>query len=144
MENPIQLEIINSVPGIQKVLDWFGEWPSFHDSEIVCVELNRVGTSRIEVHAFKVTNSLDSRGHFINEKHAVICFLLENVLDLELFGFNHQNVISGLNLKRVEEGYELHIHPCYGVQGHVIAGRLAIELKPGIPSQSVYSDSAEA
>jgi hypothetical protein len=38
MENPDQLEIVDGVPGVQKVLDWIGHWPSFHDSEIVWVE----------------------------------------------------------------------------------------------------------
>jgi hypothetical protein len=58
---------------------------------------------------------------------------------LPLDNFNSQNVISGLLLRHTDKGFELTLETCYGVAGMITAGRLEIELQPGIPEDSLYA-----
>lgn len=133
-------EIAARVPGAHGLVEWFGRWPSFHDAEVVSIELNRTGASRVKVHAFSMTSEVDSKGHYVTEKHVLISFLLHDVSNVDLCCFNHQNVISGLDLQKTADGYDLILEPCYGVEGHIVAAQIAIEFEPGIPEQSVYAE----
>jgi len=139
-----QSDIEALVPGAQELVELYGYWPSFHDAEIVCLELNRLGRSRVQVHTFATTKELDGRGYYVTDRHALVSFLLEEVSSLQLRGFNHQNVISGLDLSKTADGFELHLDGCYGIEGRIACARLNIEMKPGIPEQSVYGKGAQA
>jgi Immunity protein 50 len=139
-----QSEIEALVPGAREVVELYGYWPSFHDAEVVCLELNRLGRSRIQVHTFEMTDEVDGRGYYVIEKHALVSFLLESVSTLQLDGFNDQNVISGLGLKKTAIGFELLLGGCYGIEGRIACAQLSIEMKPGIPEQSIYGESARA
>lgn len=115
-------------PGAADILDWFGAWPSFHDAEIVSLELNRVGTSTLKVHAFSSRT-----------KHAIVSFLLYDIVTIHLDDFNHQNVIFDLEILRRPEGYEILLAPCYGLSGSIVAKQIQVTLEPGIPEGSVYA-----
>jgi hypothetical protein len=80
-----------------------------------------------------MTGQVDKRGHFVLAKHVVVSFHLDGIKGIELDGFNHQNVISGLDLKQSGGTYELRLHGCYGIAGAITADRVRIELEPGEP-----------
>lgn len=132
------LEVIDEVPGSSELIKWLGHWPSFHDAEVLDVELHRTGSSTIRVHAFEMTNKVDSRGFFVCDKHVVVSFFLEEIKNLALNYFNGQNVIFGLILKQTADGYELTLDGCHGVEGTVTANRVRIKFEPGIPADSQY------
>jgi hypothetical protein len=123
---------LNTIDGAAELIAWFGRWPSFHDAEVVSIELARSGPSRVSVHAF------ESAGNSVFRKHAVVTFVLSGLNVQELAGFNHQNVITGLSLERTTEGYELVFEPCHGVFGVLGAKSIRIEIAPGIPPDSQY------
>jgi hypothetical protein len=127
------------VPGAVEIVNWFGQWPTFHDAEIVSIELNRSGTSTLKVHTFVTTKELDARGCFMTNKHAVVSFLLDDICALQLDGFNHQNVIFDLELKRHNEGYEVVLGGCYGFEGRIVAREIQITFEAGVPPSSVYA-----
>jgi len=58
---------------------------------------------------------------------------MNDVLDLDLGGFNHQNVIFGLRLTKKDEGFELVLDPCYGLAGTIQAAKVEIRMNPGKP-----------
>ena len=118
------------IKGSEKIIEWFGNWPSFHDSEIVELSLKRKNESFLKIHAWNMTNKVDEKGQFITEKHALVIFTLENITDLELFGFSNQNVISSLDIKIVDEGYNLKLNPCYGLAGYLVAKNISVEVQP--------------
>ncbi|WP_051979715.1 Imm50 family immunity protein [Edaphobacter aggregans] len=122
------MPISYNFPGAADVIDWFGAWPSFHDAEIVSLELNRVGTSILKVHAFSSRT-----------KHAIVSFLLYDIVTIHLDDFNHQNVIFDLKILRNPEGYEILLAPCYGLSGSIVAKQIQVTLEPGIPEGSVYA-----
>src|SRR5262245_45864846 len=126
------------VPGADQIVSWFGRWPSFHDAEILSLHLNRRGVSRIDVHAWRMTDQTyekDGRRYFVREKHAVVRFELEAVSNLELFDFNAQNVLARLDLVREGNLFSLRLDTVYGLGGRIDAGRVRVLLLPGEPAE---------
>ncbi|MGI4756527.1 MAG: Imm50 family immunity protein [Janthinobacterium lividum] len=136
-----QEEILASVQGAQDIVGWFGYWPSFHDSEVVSIELHRSTTSHVRVHAFRGVAKTDERGHYKQEKHATVSFAIKDISSLALSGFNNQNVLSALLLKKVDAGTQLILADCYGVAGEITAGNIACSLVSGSPVGSIYENT---
>lgn len=116
-----------SIPGYAALSEFVGgEFPSFHDSEVVAVSLNRAGVSRISIR-FVGRRRDASTSEWIILEHFIVTFLLEAVTDLELQGFNHQNVIARLTLSLRESGIRLELWPCFGLAGWIDAEKVSIE-----------------
>jgi hypothetical protein len=83
---------------------------------------------------------VDERGCFIKEKHVVVSFQMEEILDLTLSNFSRQNIIFGLVISKIKKGYRLVLDPRYGLAGSIRARRLSIEVAPwpeGAPERSL-------
>lgn len=122
--------------GADALIAWFGRWPSFHDAEILSVELNRAGTSRVRIHTWNMTTDVNASGGYKIDRHCIVLFLLEQISDLELADFSGQNVIFGLEIEKRETGYRLELSPCYGLAGYLVAKSIRVEYEPGIPGES--------
>jgi len=122
------------VPGSADLFGWFGFWPTFHDGEVLSLHLDRAGLSHLRVHTWERTNELDGLGYYVVRKHAIVTFIMEQISELELDGFSHQNVLAELTLTREPDGYRLKMWPCYEISGEIKATSVRIELAPGIPS----------
>ncbi|MEO8131023.1 MAG: Imm50 family immunity protein [Bryobacteraceae bacterium] len=121
------------VPGYSEPVVFCGDVPSFHDSEIVSLHLNREGISQLVIRMFghRRANATDHvQQPFVPLDGTVVPFSLEDVEDLELDGFGIQNVISALSLERAERGFQLKMWPCYGISGWLQAGKVRIEFAP--------------
>jgi hypothetical protein len=110
------MEKFPDVPGADKLLQWFGGSPSFHDAEVLQLHLDRSNTSWIRI--------------MTTYKPVVVTFRLEEVADLELADFSCQNVISALTLERKDKVYRLTLSPCFGIAGFIEAERIEIEISP--------------
>jgi hypothetical protein len=143
--------IYASIPGGPDLVAWFGHVPSFHDAEVVSLCLNRRSSSKLSVHAWNTTKEVDNRGYFVLDKHTVVTFTLEDILDLQLDGFSHQNVIFGLHLRQAPErpdrrpfywfdpspdDYEIELEPCFGLHGMIRFRRVSIDFIRGKPSDA--------
>ncbi|MFT5798937.1 MAG: hypothetical protein ACI84R_003006 [Candidatus Azotimanducaceae bacterium] len=120
-----------SITGGSDLLEWFGRVPSFHDAEVLNIHLRREGRSTLTIHTWNMTDRIKN-GYFVLEKHAVVEFSIDRIYELELDGFNHQNVIRGLDLTRVnlednKAVYELSIDQCYGLSGSIRAEKIAVK-----------------
>lgn len=135
--------IETNISGAVHVIDWFGFWPSFHDAEIVEIRLNRKGQSSLKLHVFQMTPEVDERGFFVLDKHAIVTLLLQDVLDLELIGFSHQNVIFGLEIKQDERGVKIILEGCFGIEGWLIAKEAIVQIAPGKPTFDQQSHSPD-
>ena len=82
------LEVNDEVLGTSALVGWFGYWPSFHDAEVLDLELHRSGSSTIRIHTFEATNQVNSQGFFVCAKHIIVSFVVEGVTDLHLDYFN--------------------------------------------------------
>jgi hypothetical protein len=131
MDLPVALK---DIPGAVDLHDWFGYWPSFHDAEIVSLNLKRKGSSSLLAHTWEMTKELDEKGHFVLTKHIVVEFLFDDVFDLNLIGFNQQNVIFELAIEKTDSGFRLTLDECYGLSGIIEAKTMSIRTMPGKPS----------
>ena len=128
------------INGAEQVVAWFGYWPTFHDAEVLSINMDRRSGCRVEIHAFRKTNSVDDRGCYVCEKNAVITFVLEG-FPLDLSGivnsriefFNYQNVLNGLAVNKTSIGYELIMHCIFGVDGVLLGSNITVELTPSTP-----------
>ncbi len=149
--------IYHEVPGGIELLHWFGELPNFHDAEILSLDLRRWGQSTLRIHAWIIADQVKDGGLIGLDKHAVVTFILEDIMDLQLDGFSGQNVIFGLKLQRAinrgranyyalpqsPEDIEIELEPCYGLDGVIRAKRVSISFKPGLPDEpSIYRDGS--
>jgi hypothetical protein len=140
------IEVLSEIPGGPDLLAWFGgRLPSFHDAEILSLELDRKGaTCRIRVHTWEMTREVDEAGYYKNVKDVMVSFELSGVTELSLEGFNHQNVVFGLYVERSDDGFQMELEPCYGLSGTITAKAVRVTLEPGAPpgSQTTTRSSA--
>ena len=139
MDEDESVSIYKAIPGGEELLGWFGKVPSFHDAEVLDLHLKRKGRSTLRLHAWNMTSKVRN-GYFVLEKHAVVEFLIDRIITLELDQFNHQNVIDGLSLSRVEvdenrQAFELLLEPSFGLSGTIRAEGLSVTCSPGKPDK---------
>jgi hypothetical protein len=140
--------IYDTVRGGAELVRWFGQVPTFHDAEILSLYLRRRGHSVLRLHGWISTSAVGQDGFTVLARHAVVTFTLTDVMDLQLDGFNVQNVISELILRRAPDrperrGYlaldplpqdiEIELEPCYGLDGLIRARSVSITFEPGKP-----------
>jgi Immunity protein 50 len=136
------------IAGSEQILSIYGEWPSFHDAEIISVFLDRKRyegkygpTVKVHVHCFEITNEIVD-GHYKTINHNVINFAFYDVVEFELNGFDHQNILSGLNIKNIRsyqlENINYQVNFTCGL--HFQCSTIEIlTVETGIPNDSVYA-----
>jgi hypothetical protein len=132
-------ELLLTLPGANALIERFGRWPSFHDAEVVSLSLNRTGASTLTIHIFRMKSEVDARGHYVCDLHTLVTFSFGEILGINLADFNHQNVISGLEIDRTGAGFEVMLHACYGLAGSIRTSSISIGFADGLPEGSVYS-----
>ena len=110
------------------VIARFGCWPSFHDGEVHRLTLDR--TSRVSagraiptleffLRGWIMKPEVTEAGFYKLDADSVVHFVFEDVFDLDLEGFNQQNVITALNLSVVPavdgkpEALHVELEHCY-------------------------------
>lgn len=121
-----------SLPGADAVVEWFGKWPSFHDGEIISLNLARKGESVLRLYPY------------YPKTPAAVDFIFEEITDLELDDFSQQNVIMALYVEEVidqtnQKALRFSLVPCYGLAGYIDARRVRVQLVPGKSSDGVSS-----
>jgi len=125
---------LNEIPGAQELAEWFGSWPSFHDAEVLSVELNRTGPSKVSVHTWAITDKIDSRGFYVCERNCIVTFWIEDLSAVQLAHFNNQNALSDLDFYKKDGDFVLYFAPAHGLDGEIHAKSVRIEFSPGGPS----------
>jgi len=124
--------MIPTIPGANEILSWFGEWPTFHDAEIMSLHIDRERrASSMRIHTWIRSNRTDADGRFIREREAVVVFEFTGIGSLRLEGedADGQNVISALVIEQTRDGYRLMMSPCYGLAGEIVVRELKVSLE---------------
>jgi hypothetical protein len=98
-----------------------------------------------------MSREVDGEGYGIRRKDAVVTLALEEITKLQLEDFNIQNVIYGLELRRITREapsfnmqwlqqpeplpdlFEITLQPCQGLSGKIQARRITIGMSSGKP-----------
>ena len=143
-----------NIEGSEGILDLYGEWPLFHDSEILSVNLDRGKTEgnygptvTIKIHGFQMTNEIDEQGQYKTVKHAQIVFQFYDVVEFELtHGFGTQNPLWGVSVEDIRSHQLEGINYSVGFGAHLncdiefkCASITVKSVDEGIPSESIYA-----
>lgn len=139
-----ELTAWSDILGGKELVAYFGRDPIFHDGEIVQLVFNRRASSRVSIHIWGMENVDPVR-------HAVVTLTIEDIFDLDLENFSHQNVIYDLFIRPLPERperkpyyarsvakqpIEIEFAPSYGLHGFIRAGRVRVSFVPGLPRDS--------
>lgn len=71
------------IKGVEKVVEWFGYWPEFHDCRIE--ELHLLGSDCVlKIAAFEMTTEVEPDGHYKLTKHCTVSFQFSDVWNVEV------------------------------------------------------------
>lgn len=119
--------------------DIFGRWPSFHDAEVISIELfrNPKGTNepslRAKIYVFEATPEVDSRGFFILKNHVLATLIFGGIGDNSIAGFNQQNVLSDIAITDISSRqldkikFEVHFPSIFGVEAELKCRTIKVE-----------------
>jgi len=98
------MEAHEFIEGHERVIAHLGMWPSFHDAEVFKLSLDRSSgnpapTLDLHLRGWVMTSEVTPDGHYKLHGDALFHFRFEGMDELQVTGFNHQNVISSLNLE---------------------------------------------
>ena len=119
-------DLVESIPGSDSVIRWFGRWPSFHDAEVLAIELRRDKPSRIVLVAWNTADSPDQHGYFQRQRDAEVTITLERIADMALEDFDSQNVLASVVIEPVDSRWRITLNPLSGIGGWLIAEKLSI------------------
>jgi len=102
----------------------YGSWPSFHDSEILNINLYRgeeAGQFCSLVASFylyetKAVNEGTAQYEIISTNQNVAIIEFQNIENLNIEGFNQQNVIEALNMEEKGKSILVEFESIFGVQ----------------------------
>jgi hypothetical protein len=128
------------VPGTRELMAHFGYWPSFHDAQVLRIDLQRGDVSKVRLYTFRLPGDIDTEGFYVLDRHTIVTVVLEGVLNMSLAGFNSGNVLFGMKVEKVNEGFELSLESTYGVGGSILAKKVSIEFRPVPATVSAYGE----
>jgi hypothetical protein len=98
---------------------------------VIRLRLNRTGSSSLVVQIWERTKEVDESGYYVLAKYVGVEFVMNDVVGLNVSGFNHRNVICGLQIERTGESFRLTLDGSCGVSGTIEAKEISIRLTPG-------------
>jgi hypothetical protein len=121
----------DQIDGWNALEEWFGFSPKFHDAEIVSLDLRREPEpSIIKVHAWRTNSDLDANGYYRTDRHAIVSFEITGISEMQLDGWNRQNVLYGMWITSTGESYEVHMPTSYGMEGKIVAKTVRVSVEP--------------
>jgi hypothetical protein len=103
------------IHGSEKLIAAFGEWPTFHDAEIVKFAMERALESkaddncvRLAIHVRQHASIDEGTANYriMMTKNMLASFVCISISNLELFDFNHQNVINSFTVTPIQTNGE--------------------------------------
>jgi hypothetical protein len=119
MDDSIIPEIENS----HLVVNHFGYWPKFHDSEVMEFTLHRNYPDdpfmELKLYAFESSAEQNEQGFNKLTKQCVIDFEFRGITDNYFTDFNQQNTIVELIIEDLEDYFDVQFVPSDGMEGTI-------------------------
>jgi hypothetical protein len=146
MQPPVEIENSNLVT------DWFGFWPSFHDAEVIEINLHRSlrgiengAVLSASVYAFQMTSEVDEKSFYKLIKNCVIELEFLNIDSLEVEDFNHQNALHNIEFSQVKNisgnhSISVDFNSNYGVSFTFTCSKVRVtSVTPGKPADDLHT-----
>ena len=145
------------VKGHGSLTEIFGRWPSFHDSEVINVRLERRGRDQwegpvvyVSIHVCEGYHDTERSTEVKWRNHTIVTFRFAPVVDISLGGFNQQNAIQDLtfqterpenrNVTWAAPAYRVNFQPSFGVGISFVCRSVELDaVDRGCPEDSVYA-----
>lgn len=141
--------LYKAIIGHEKVTNSFGHWPSFHDSEVVSVRLDRdegkICTGpvlTVSIHLFRLEVAADDP----NRNNTVTTVQFREVEELKMTDFNHQNAISDLVLFQTHSDrlkkdiFAVEFRPGFGMSCSLKCGEIEVlSVEPFTPKWGAWA-----
>lgn len=103
-EYVVSPEVLVSISGRELLIKHLGHWPTFHDFEVLSIALDRVviSAAACDLKVNFLVFDLNKAPEDPERKQGCAEFLFENIDELHIDGFNHQNPIMGLSIVSCE------------------------------------------
>lgn len=109
------------ISGHEKVIEYYGWWPTFHDAEVRELFLNHIGpTCKMKIYVYDMYRNQDTLEWSKSDRYAVVSFQFNQIEEIELKNFNKQNVLSCIEFKKEEKGIiNVSFPSIYGLDGYI-------------------------
>jgi hypothetical protein len=139
----VDFEEQKEIENANLVIDHFGYWPTFHDSEIISITFERTldkGTSSalLRLYSFEMTDKVVNRFYKLI-KHCFVDIEICDLVKTEMDGFNHQNAILALEFGREEGNVFCNMVSAYGVDGYIEGKKIKIKRLEPIDEENVVA-----
>jgi len=145
------VEPLSIVSDSEQLTTIFGEWPSFHDAEVLSIRLERAFEDLYEspvlyasIHVFAARRNERSPTGVEFYNHTIVTFRFTLVLGLHLAEFNQQNAIFDLIFERPPDApdvapFRITFEPSFGIQCSFFCKSVGIcKTESKLPVDSVY------
>lgn len=96
----------------------YGEWPSFHDAEVLSLTLDRNGpTLELRLYMYELRENPYEEATKVRAREIEVLFHFTGIRDAKLFDFNGQNVLAELTFEKQPEGLRISLHTLNGLYG---------------------------
>lgn len=128
-----------NIPGGDDIVRAFGDWPSFHDAEVIrfLLESNEppgCGPSIVaDIVVFQRTDHFHPDGAAVLPHRSLVSFLFTGVDQLALTDFGHQNMLWELSITDIRERqmeslkYEIHFSGSLGLDAKFLCRTVSVE-----------------
>ncbi|WHO38399.1 Imm50 family immunity protein [Sphingobium sp. AP49] len=122
-------DIIN-IPGTEKIVEWFGYMPNFHDSEVEEIILRRdPEASFFSLICWRSSVPISGSDVYNREKEVVVVFRIGGISQINLNDWNHQNVLSKVEISKTDDGYRIDLLANFGLDGFIVADDVSVSLR---------------
>jgi hypothetical protein len=132
------MSIEDRIKNVELLVNTMGQFPTFHDSEVLQIVLDRGDRKTIpanllaKIRVLKLVSKDDGNGNYLWNKHLVELrfFSIEKVA---LQGFNFQNVLFDLHIEEISEPlsnemkYQVVFESSHGVEMEFQCSEVAVE-----------------
>ena len=129
--------------------DMFGEFPSFHDAEVLRVTLERGDKLGFEpslealINTWQFAGGVDERGYLSSKNDVLVSFRFAKIAEVNLDGFNQQNVLFHLEIIELSEPaeneakFKVVFLGCFGIEAEFYCDSISIEsVEPYVRDES--------
>jgi Immunity protein 50 len=132
---------VEEILGSEKVIAALGYWPKFHDAEIILFSVARalplkrgdtVGHLNLNVRQYISVGEGTAQYEQVLSKNVLIRFRFNEIRDVEISGFNHQNVIDSITFSRIQINDQtsivVAIESIFGLGGSLCCSSVVVEV----------------